>query len=342
MEYVLKRNSTKLINQQKSAMGIDYDCPFCRGKRKFNVNVIKGAWRCNKCGEAGYAVSLHSKLNGLSYKDALKDLGSDGYVEIKPKDMSKEPVTVSLWARDKAYNTMLQEIVLNPEHRADLLKRGLTLEQIQKNGYKSFPMSSHSLIARKCCEELKGANPRLRLPGFYDVTTNEPHMVRRRSGYLVPCRTIDGKISGFQIRHDDNSKAKYTWFTSSEKMTGGSLSGCENIHFAGDWSKIPETVYLTEGVLKADVASALSGKNFIGIAGVNNVSQLPKVLDDLKKRGVIRIAIALDMDYREKQEVAKALLHIKEIIKASGLEQVMLTWNEEYKGIDDFLLSKKN
>ena len=47
------------------------------------------------------------------------------------------------------------------------------------------------------------------------------------------------------------------------------------------------------------------------------------------------------MDYRDKPQVAKALENIKRIIESCGLKYNMLVWPEEYKGIDDYLLSRK-
>ena len=48
------------------------------------------------------------------------------------------------------------------------------------------------------------------------------------------------------------------------------------------------------------------------------------------------------MDYGDKKEVVAALDNIKEIIERAGLSWSLITWPETYKGIDDFLLTKKD
>ena len=339
-----------------NGQSFDMDCPFCGGKHKLNINVNKNVFRCNRCQKSGNALTLHNLLIGGERSAALKDLkkrfagiaveSQVRYTEL-PEDNTVPPAPLGI--RDFAYREMLKHLVLSDAHRENLHKRGLSDEDIERLGYKTVPVVGLSLIAKKTI----GGIPidRGGIPGFYDITTENPKLVKRKNGYLVPVKTINGKISGFQIRFDplpDNATAeererfhKYAWFTSGEKETGCSVTGCENIHFAGDWTTKDEAVYLTEGALKADVASVLSGKKFIGITGVNNTSQLPKVLKTLKKNGVKYVCVCVDMDYREKQEVANALAKIKEMIIEAGLKCPTLHWDEKYKGIDDFLLSQK-
>ena len=189
------------------------------------------------------------------------------------------------------------------------------------------------------------------IPGMYRVN-DSIRIVRRSnksiSGYFVPVKDCYGRISGMQIRYDNlpenatekqiENYHKYAWYSSSEKETGCPVTGIENVHhtFTVDGAA-PKTVYLTEGCLKADIASAISGKPFIALIGVNNVSQLPQELKYLKENGTQLIKVAVDMDYRDKPNVAKALANIMQIIGEAGLESVLLTWPSEYKGIDDFL-----
>ena len=74
---------------------------------------------------------------------------------------------------------------------------------------------------------------------------------------------------------------------------------------------------------------------------MNNTSQLKDELVYLKDHGTTKIHVAVDMDYRDKPTVKKALDNIMNTIHDAGLESLMLTWPEEYKGIDDFLLENK-
>lgn len=336
--------TTDLPNErQYKAPGGSYDitCPFCGSKRKFNVNPRKNVARCNKCsGDKGYnTVTLHAELTGLSTKEAYKDLlrlwnglSGEEKVEIKAKkkayDEVKEISPAPLEIRDKAYRRLLSKLDLSTKHHEDLIKRGLTEEEIESGMYKTVPVCGLHSLALHAIEglEIKEGQG---IPGFVDVTDPRKVLLRaRKNGYFVPVRTKDGLISGMQIRYDNlkdtasekekETYKKYSWYSSSEKMTGCGVTGCENIHFAGNWADVPKKCCITEGVLKADIASFLSGDPYIGLVGVNNVSQLSDTLSSLMKGGLESVYIYVDMDYRDKYEVKSALDSIKRKINMSG------------------------
>lgn len=371
IEFVLSLNSNHFSDKRhKSTNGsIDTTCPFCGGKRKFNVNIQKNVARCNKGGSScvingdgkvtGYnSITLHAALNNMSYSDAYKDL-MEKWGALSEEEKTAQPtfkkieytqkkeVVAPLGLRDAVYTRLLKVLTLSDAHKNDLLKRGLSEELIEKNGYKTVPVIGIQSFANFA---LEGDNSlsllqkyQCGIAGFYDLD-NTPKIVRRKNGYFVPVRTITGMISGYQIRYNNlpedateeqrETYHKYAWFSSSDKVDEGgcSVTGYENIHFAGNWwtqengLNCPEYVCLTEGVLKADIASALSGQNFIGLVGVNNVSQLPEALTHIKNNGTKHIFICVDMDYLDKKEVKAALEHIIEIIENAELTYTMVEW----------------
>ena len=108
---------------------------------------------------------------------------------------------------------------------------------------------------------------------------------------------------------------------------------------------IPKSIILTEGVLKADIISRLGGRlkgrepvPVIGLVGVYNTENLCFELLKMKQYGLETVHIAVDMDYREKKQVADALNSIEEIVSGTGLSYEVETWNPAYKGYDDYLL----
>ena len=354
------------VKKKKSGRGYDIDCPFCGKKRKFHVDPVKGLARCNYCDEGFNSITLRAKLRGITNKQAYRELKSiyrgipvNKKEVYKPKEMSVEKVPAKSEMLNRVYTSLLQELTLSERHLNDLKKRGLSEEDIQRIGYKTMPVIGKRMLGKKIyfLNNLSQLPENVGIPGFYDLQEGGK-MVIRKNSIMCPIRELNGKICGFQLRNNNLSKnaskeqkegfVKYTSFSSSEKKTGCSTSGANNIHFAGDWSKIPETVNLTEGVIKADVAACLSKKPFMGLTGVNNVSQLAKWLKYLKSHGTSKVNICVDMDYREKKEVAKALNKIKEIILSAGMTYQLIEWPtqidgypEELKGIDDFLLAKK-
>ena len=330
------------------------DCPFCGGHGKLNVNLAKNVWRCAKCGESGNAVDLHMKLTGITdrssgYRDLMKKIeGMPDTEKVMIRQNAERAAIaeksklkpVSLAQRNRFYQAMLGELTLSRDHYISLRRRGLSDEIIKKNGYKSYPAEAD--LEKVAMNAYKIAKPRFgrnyMVPGAYKTDHNTLSMVPLHSGILIPCRAMNGMITGFQIRNDDVSTgAKYIWLSSGSKAKGCSFSGCENVHFAGNWDKVPKILNITEGVLKADVASYLSGKPFIGVPGVSNISQLPAVLKYLKEHGAEKVNICYDMDYREKKEVRRAMEHLKKVIHDAGLAYDQITWPSRYKGVDDYL-----
>ena len=55
-------------------------------------------------------------------------------------------------------------------------------------------------------------------------------------------------------------------------------------------------IYVTEGILKAEIAHQVSGKTFLGNPGIGNWRDLYEVLQVLKKRGLSHVEEVYDMD----------------------------------------------
>ena len=114
-------------------------------------------------------------------------------------------------------------------------------------------------------------------------------------GYLCPVYSLNHKIKGFQIRVDHPvNKRKYIWFTSSG-FDGGTSSGSP-AGVSGYISPVQRSIHVTEGILKAELASLRSGYPYIGIPGVGNYKSLLPVLADLKSRGLQTVYECMDMD----------------------------------------------
>ena len=93
---------------------------------------------------------------------------------------------------------------------------------------------------------------------------------------------------------------------------------------------------LTEGPLKADVISSLTGYSVLAVPGVNSLSFLPQALFDLKKAGVMKILIAYDMDIRTNETVHKAEKRLMSLLSRAQIPHTVLYWDERYKGLDDW------
>lgn len=166
---------------------------------------------------------------------------------------------------------------------------------------------------------------------------------------MIPARSADGLVCGAQIRLDipireenapaDKEGTKYLWLSSSSKPMGTSSES--PIHFVGD--PCSRVVYVTEGLLKADICHALMNRTFAATAGANNVSKLDELFAFLKKNGTEEIIEAQDMDKYRNVHVEKGASKIYLMARKHGLQCRRLTWNPNYKGLDDWQLAlRKN
>lgn len=127
----------------------------------FSVNLERGQYNCfhccSGCPYSGGIVDLFCLFNGLDPKkrqEANKALANalDGKpVESRVTLKYQPEPTVDVKSDeelDKVYRAVLNELTLKPEHRNNLLKRGLTNEVIDKCLYRSVPERWVSVFAK--------------------------------------------------------------------------------------------------------------------------------------------------------------------------------------------------
>ncbi len=327
-----------------------------------NLHLAKNVWRCNYCGVSGGMLALYARVHGTTNADAYREIcdalsaGNTDWGYMEPDTAAKagascgeSPATPRAPAQTvhQTLSLLLGMLTLRPEHRAHLKseKRGLTDEQIDKLGFKSTPpyylcrSLTSRLITQGCT--VQG------VPGFYQDKQGQwtAAFSTYAAGILIPAVGPDGLVCGAQILLDtpfkdkddppDKAGTKYIWFSSASK-TMGTGSGSP-VHFVGD--PFARVVYVTEGLLKADIAHCLTGRSFIAVAGANNVSRLGNVFRLLAQNGTELIVEALDMDKYSNPMTAQGSAKIHQMAKANGIECRWLTWNPNYKGVDDWQLA---
>lgn len=365
----------------KTVTGFEIDCPFCGKHRKMDINLAKNLARCNACGKGFNSLTLHANLCKVDNKKAYADLWtrykklpSDLKVKIDTVKYSAPEINVMpLEMRDKIYRLFLNSLSLSDAHIASLKKRGLSEDRIKLLMYRDCPTTEMDLNFIKDDMDVKtyiSKHPKRGIAGLYDLQ-DAPKCVARKSGILIPvivkrpirttkdATSYENLISGLQIRFDEGDK-RYSYYTSLEKEGGCGFTGCESIHmnlpdslFDTDTMSFvqPECkkVVLTEGCLKADVASYLTGVDFpfIAVLGVSNQKYLAPTCKFLKETyQTNEIVLMFDEDYVDNRNVDNALKQAKEKIVASGLKVSEYHWSKEYKekgikGIDDLLLYQK-
>lgn len=347
-------------------------CPFCGDRRgKFSYIIQKGdksnIYNCFACDAHGGVLDLHMKLSGNIYgdnanKQAAKEIfqAINSNMEYKKTHENLKVIPVCHEAEkasdgriSEVYYAFLRQLTLKDEHKADLIRRGLTEEDIKRFWFRSTPdtklkyQAINNLI--KEGYDLEG------VPGFYLNKKKRWDMKIPGEGYFCP--VYDGEynlILGFQIRVDNPiNKAKYLWVSSCGCDKGVS-SGAISTFLPG---KMGQTVIVTEGILKATVIySMLNGDvSVIGVPGVKSIKGMEDYLN--RYNGKAYVFEAYDMDKavktddpheKEKTErIAEAAKKLKEMCQDYSLDTHSLTWDfdsegfwkENYKGLDDFLLS---
>ncbi|WP_190644112.1 hypothetical protein [Oculatella sp. FACHB-28] len=105
--------------------------------------------------------------------------------------------------RDRYYRELLSQLTLHPADRQDLLRRGLSDEQIHVGGFRS--VEQWQRLEREFPTSLPGVN----LDGL---------SLNTQPGCLCPIRDINGLIVGFQIRLRGVAEdGRYRWLTSVTK-----------------------------------------------------------------------------------------------------------------------------
>lgn len=315
-------------------------CPCCDEnprKRHLNINLKKDVFRCPRCGFSGGVFDLYAHYEGIpraAVRDALLTrLDVRGNIEHYRPSRDREPVTeecplTDIDSRNATYQALLSQLTLASDHRANLLSRGLSPDEIERLNYKTTPVIGMSTIAKKLLAEghyLTG------VPGFYRKA-GEWTFISEWRGILIPVRDIQGRIQGLQIRRDNVTRRKFRWVSSVEEP-----DGCKAESWAHLAGTPQEMVILTEGPMKADIIHALTGKTIIAIAGVNALSQLERMLLQLRQSGTKKIMTAFDMDFLSNPHVERGYENLTKMLTTMGFSYGTYIWDPTYKGLDDYV-----
>lgn len=309
-------------------------CPCCDDKpkgRHLNINLQKNVFRCPRCGFSGGVLDLYAFYAKIPREKALEELLTRKGQTLCPRqplpEVEENPLT-GVEERHATYTALLQNLTLASDHRENLLSRGLSPEEIHRLGYKTTPVLGFSSLAKRLREKgLYMAG----VPGFYKSQGQWTLKIPGR-GILIPVRDVQGQIQGLQVRLDNVEKRKFRWLSSN-----GLEEGCSAktwVHLAGEPRPL---VLLTEGPMKADVIHFLTGQTVLAVAGVNSLSQLRPVLEELRAAGMEQIMTAFDMDYLVNPHVQNGQENLKRLLEECGITYGTYLWDPQYKGLDDYI-----
>jgi DNA primase len=235
---------------------------------------------------------------------------------------------------DRVYRALLAALPLSSTHRQAQRQRGLPDVAIVRCGYRTLPRDGRAALARRLVDRY-GPDTCARVPGLWVDTqgTQRWWTLAGAPGLLIPVRNIDNRIVALKVRADSAGEGpKYTYL-SSRRHDG--LGPGAPVHVPLHAFSLEAPVRLTEGELKADVATALSEVLTIAVPGVTLWRQALPILAALQP---VQVLLAFDSDWRQNPYVARALAQATQALVEAGLTVVVETWDaSQGKGIDDVL-----
>lgn len=315
-------------------------CPCCDEnprEKHLNINLKKEVFRCPRCGISGGIFDLYALYTGAPRDKVRRELAErigSPELMVRPKknivEKQKEECPLAdIESRNSVYTALLDKLSLAADHKENLMNRGLTEQDVELLEYKTTPVVGMSAIAKQLQSDglhLAG------VPGFYRDKSGAWTFIHEKRGILIPVRDRIGRIQGLQIRRDNVSRRKFRWVSSTEMEDGCRAEGWT--HLAG---AVQSTMLLTEGPMKADVIHALTGMTVLAVPGVNSLTQLQMMLEDLRNEGLLEIKTAFDMDFATNHHVQNGYNSLLQLLGNMGFTFGTYLWDPRYKGLDDYI-----
>jgi len=295
-----------------------------------------------KVDKAGAAYTLHW-LKGRP-GDAMPE---HSFKLVEPAaDVERADITVL----HAVYTDLLEALVLDAEDKAELLRRGLTEEDIATIGYKSYPTGrAHRAETMTKLMVSYKVETLLSVPGFTKAARNAEDVsmddvagegdtveLMGGSGYFLPWRTEEGKIFCIQMRGREGGNSKYC-FLSSPRGGSKALLG---VHVPQGFKASEDgKVAVTEGYHKAEIASRRLGYIVLGLPSITMIDLALPLLSSFE---AVHIELALDADTREKPTCAAPIRRAASRLASAGYDFSVLSWpTDRGKGLDDVLCRRK-
>lgn len=334
---------------------------------------VSQAHRCPVCGSDSWCQTGTGEAEGVtlckrvaSDRHKVNDEGVDYWVhgartqrvEREPRPCAPSNVSLDrihrapVGQRTRVYDRLLDLLDLSDAHRRALEARGLPASLIRHARYRSLPADwrrrqeiAHELIAAF------GAIA-AHVPGIVPARDRDGHPIDGRwtiaglAGLLIPVR-LGAQIYAIKIRRDDAAPGQRDRFAKAPRysaLSSTSMGGvsAEVTSHCPSWVRCKGAAVLrvTEGELKADVASALSGIPTISVPGIGQYKRAFEVVHSARP-GLVEVVF--DHDENPKTR-ARANAYAEALVRAlceAGYPAVRRVIDgSEGKGIDDVLLHR--
>jgi len=317
----------------------NHPCPICKNPDWCSVTADGALAKCQRVATGAFRTKT-DKNGAEYYLHRLNDAAPLAPAP-PPRPSSSGAERADADQLHHVYSALLAGLPLSGPHREALRHRGLSDSEIDRRQYGSLRVQGRARLAGELRERF--GDGLLAVPGLVVKTSEDgrPYVtVAGSAGLLVPVRDVAGRVVALKVRADNPrpDAARYSYLSSAAR--GGPGPGAP-AHVPLGVQAPAEVVRLTEGELKADVATALSGLPTVSAPGVANWRP---ALDALHELGAKTVRLAFDADALDNAHVARALADCSEALVAAGLAVELERWDNadgKSKGIDDLLSAGK-
>jgi DNA primase len=270
-------------------------CPFHNDTHaSMVVSPDKGIAYCFACNSGGDIFSFYEKIEGVDFRQALKDLADRTGVELpklptvsKETKDEKERLRECLECAQSFFAKELSKSAFASEY---LAKRGVPTEQIVEFGLgyapDSFSESYEHLLKegfskREILQAGLGVQKDLAEGKIYD---------RFRNRLMFPIHDVQGRIVGFGGRTLGEGDAKY--INSAEGPLYHKSEILYGFHYAKDAMRTAEKVVMVEGYFDVLACHRVGVHNVVAVSGTALTEQHVRLL----KRSCSTVLLCLDQD----------------------------------------------
>ncbi|MGL6339826.1 MAG: hypothetical protein ACRC80_11875 [Waterburya sp.] len=299
---------TKGCSHDSEAVGFTQGLYFCRGdKTSDEYRFIKTAslWSVYCHSSDALLNKEANRKEWLEQQEALRL----ARIEAQKKETQRLASLTTVKERDSLLTSLLNKLDLRHLHEKELLRRGLTPQQIKEVGFVSI--YNNDFVGYEF-DRLAGFKN-----GYYIGA----------SGIVCPIQNVDGCIIGFQIKTNDAATGKYKW-----TRTGDTTAHLQSGELPLSVVNKGNNVGLCEGTLKPIVAAYKHGLKFIGASGGNFPStQLKEALASSRSIFSQPITVFPDSGYLANAQVFNQLIKTINQVINLGYEVQVADW---YQGLD--------
>ncbi|NPV88609.1 DNA primase [Coprothermobacteraceae bacterium] len=296
-------------------------CPFHSEKTpSFSVNPEKGIFKCFGCGAGGDAIAFLAKMEGLSYREAIKKLAAEAGIPVEENTRVDSLLGVLDEARKLLQGALRSRA--GKQAREYLLERGVTDETIDKF-FLGFDPTTDFLVEG------------LKRKGYSLEDLTQAGLLNSRGKDLFqgrvafPILNAGGRTTGFGARAlDPNNAVKY--LNSQENLVFKKSRAIYGIHQAARDIEQSKTAIIVEGYFDVVVLHQQGFSNTIGILGTSLTEEQARILG----RRVNRAVLLFDSDNAGMKAAVKSAF----VLMTSNVEPLIAALPEG-KDPDEIALS---